>query len=156
MEGNPDRTFTVARVVPAPRETVFRAWTRPAELEKWWSIGEGWKTRSAEVDLRAGGKFSLLNEPLGGDAVMLTGEFLAVEPPQKLVYTWRFPGIGPKASTITVEFRDLGPQTEVAVTHAHASQEMIPGAIEGWEAALAGLLVFLSRLPKARHDSPVL
>ncbi len=152
MEENPDRTFTVARVVPAPRERVFRAWTRPAELKKWWSIGEGWKTQSAEVDLRVGGKFSLVNEPLGGGAVTVAGEFLAVEPPQKLVYTWRFPDIGPKASTITVEFKDLVAQTEVVVTHAQASQEMIPGAIEGWEAALAGLLIFLSRLPKARHD----
>jgi uncharacterized protein YndB with AHSA1/START domain len=151
-EEDSTETLTVTRVVPAPRNRVFRAWTVPSELKKWWTIGEGWKTSSAEIDLRVGGTFSIGNEPLGGGAVVISGKFLVVEPPRKLVYTWLFPGSTPEASTITVEFRDLGPQTEVVVTHAGASKEMLLGAIAGWEAALAGLLLFLQRLPKTRNS----
>jgi uncharacterized protein YndB with AHSA1/START domain len=152
MEESPGETLTVTRTVPAQRKRVFRAWTRPAELKKWWSIGEGWKTSSAKVDLRVGGKFSIGNEPPGGGAVVITGEFLVVEPPSKLVYTWIFPGNTTEESMITVEFRDLGKQTEVVVTHAKASKAMLLEAIEGWDTALAGLEVYLGRLAAAGHN----
>ena len=146
MGSEAGETLTVSRTIPAPRKRVFGAWTSPSELKKWWNIGEGWKTSSAEFDLRVGGKFSIANEPLGGGVVMITGEFLVVEPPSKLAYTWVFPGEKTEESMVTVEFRDLGKQTEVVVTHSKASKAMLLGAIEGWDAALVGLEVYLGRL----------
>ena len=140
---DPADTLTVSRVVPGKRNRVFRAWTKPSELKQWWTLGEGWTTSSVKVDLKVGGKFSFGNESESGGATTITGEFLVVEPPSKLVYTWRFPGAPPEAGTITVEFHDLGPQTEVVVTHTNVSKEMLLGAIQGWEAALASLIMFL-------------
>ena len=153
MEGDSDETLAVSRIVPAPRNRVFRAWTKPSEVKKWWTIGEGWKTSSAEIDLRVGGKLSIGNEPLGGGAVVITGEFVVVEPPSKLVYTWLFPGSPPDEGLVTVEFRDLGLQTEVVVTHSRASKDMLLGAIAGWQAALEGLQIFLIKEPKEPRDS---
>jgi len=101
-----------------------------------------------EIDLRVGGKFSFGNESDTGALTTITGEFLVVERPSKLVYTWRFPGAPSESSTITVEFHDMGPQTEVVVTHTKVSKEMLLGAIGGWEAAIAGLIMFLITPPK--------
>ena len=144
-----DETLTVSRTIPAPRTRVFKAWTTPSELTKWWTVGEGWKTPSAKVDLRVGGRFSIANEPLGGGALTITGEFLVVDPPNRLVYTWVFPGEKAEESMITVEFRELGNATEVVVTHSKASRAMLLQAIEGWDTALASLEVYLGRLAAA-------
>ena len=101
MGEEPGESLTVSRTIPAPRARVFKAWTTPSEVKKWWSLGEGWKTPKAEVDLRVGGKLSIANEPEGGGAVTITGEFVLVEPPNKLVYTWVFPGEKTEESLIT-------------------------------------------------------
>lgn len=113
-------------------------------MKKWWTIGEGWKTRFAEVDLRVGGKFTLGNEPAGGSILLITGEYLVVEPPDRLVYTWRFQGENPEESLITVEFKGDGDKTEIVVTHERASKEMAQGAIAGWEAVQHSLEAFSS------------
>jgi uncharacterized protein YndB with AHSA1/START domain len=135
-------TIRVRTVVPARKERVFRAWTEPSEVKRWWSIGEGWKTSFVDMDLRVGGKFTLGNEPADGNVVLITGEFLIVQPPDKLVYTWRFQGPKSEESVVKVEFRDLGDQTEVLMTHEH-SAEMGPSGEAAWNAVLQRLASLL-------------
>jgi len=67
-----------------------------------------------------------------------------VEPPDKLVYTWTFQLPKPEETLVTVEFRSLGDETEVLVTHEHSSKDMGPSAIAGWNASLDGLASLLS------------
>jgi uncharacterized protein YndB with AHSA1/START domain len=126
-------------VVAARKERVFRAWTEPSQLKRWWTIGEGWTTTFVDMDLRVGGRFTLGNAPADGSVVLITGEFLVIQPPDKLVYTWRFHAPKPEDGKVTVEFRGLGDRTEVIVTHEHVSKEMGPSAIAGWNAALQSL-----------------
>ena len=54
--------IVVTRVFDAPRERVWRAWTEPAELARWWGK-RGWTTppESVTMDVRPGGEFSLLS-----------------------------------------------------------------------------------------------
>ena len=54
----PTASLSLVRVFSAPREKVFRAWTDPAELKKWWGPEE-YTTPIVEVDLRAGGAIGL-------------------------------------------------------------------------------------------------
>jgi uncharacterized protein YndB with AHSA1/START domain len=136
-------TIRVRKVVPARKERVFRAWTDPAQMKQWWTIGEGWKTSFVEVDLRVGGRFAVGNEPATGSPLLIEGEFLVVQPPDKLVYTWRFQLPKPEETLVTVEFRSLGDETEVLVTHEHSSKEMGPSAVAGWNAALEALTSLL-------------
>jgi uncharacterized protein YndB with AHSA1/START domain len=136
-------TLRITKIVPATKERVFRAWTEPLHMKKWWRIGDGWTTPFVEVDLRVGGKISLGNQPSGGGTIIITGEFLIVEPPDRLVYTWRFPGARPEESLVTVEFKERGGQTEVVITHERSPKAMGPGAIAGWNAALEGLASYL-------------
>lgn len=64
---SPATTLRVARSFAAPREKVFRAWTDPEELKKWFGP-VGYSTLIAEVDLRVGGKYRLGMRKLpGGD-----------------------------------------------------------------------------------------
>jgi uncharacterized protein YndB with AHSA1/START domain len=117
-EANPQTTFRLTRTFPAPREKVFRAWTDPAELTKWWGP-EGYATPQAEVDLREGGRYRLAMRKLpDGETFYLTGTYREVRPPARLVYTWRWeaePELG--ETLVTVEFHSRGGSTEVIVTH---------------------------------------
>lgn len=148
MGADSTETLRVRKIVPAAKERVFRAWTEPAQLKKWWTIGEGWITSSVEVDLKVGGRFSVGNQPLGGGEVLITGRFLAIEPPDRLVYTWTFQGDVPEESTITVEFNEFGEQTEVVITHEKASKEMAAGALAGWHATLVSLVSYVVTNPR--------
>jgi uncharacterized protein YndB with AHSA1/START domain len=143
MASQPTETIRVRKLVPAPKERVFRAWTDPSEVKRWWNIGEGWKTSFVDMDLRVGGRFKVGNQPAAGDVLLITGEFLVVQPPDKLVYTWRFEAPKPEDSVVTVEFRGLGDETEVFLTHEHSSKEMGPSAVAGWNSALQSLASLL-------------
>ena len=113
-----ETSVQLRRTFAAPREKVFRAWTDPEELKRWWGP-EGYATPSAQADLRVGGTYRLGMQKLpAGDIFYLAGTYREVRPPERLVYTWRWeaePELG--ESLVTVEFRDLGQSTEVVVTH---------------------------------------
>jgi uncharacterized protein YndB with AHSA1/START domain len=81
-----------ARLIPAPRERVFRAWTDPDQLRRWWGPGR-FTTRHAEVDLRPGGGYVLVMQPPDGTPMRLAGTYREVRPPERLVYTWRWEGV---------------------------------------------------------------
>jgi uncharacterized protein YndB with AHSA1/START domain len=144
MASDPTEVIIVRKVFPAPKERVFRAWTEPSQVKRWWSIGEGWKTSFVDMDVRVGGKFRLGNEPPDGNVVLITGEFLVVQPPDKLVYTWHFEAPKPEESVVKVEFRGVGDETEVLITHEHASKEMGPSGEAAWINVLQRLASLLS------------
>ncbi len=79
----------IVRTIEAPREQVFRAWTDPDELRRWWGPGE-FRCPEAQVDLRPGGSYRLVMQPTAGDPFVLGGTYREVEPPARLVYTWRW------------------------------------------------------------------
>ena len=111
-------TLNLRRIFKAPRKKVFRAWTDPEELKKWWGP-EGYATPSAEVDLRVGGKYRLGMRKLpDGEIFYLSGIYREVRPPERLVYTWRWEAQPEHGETlVTVEFREVGDSTEVVLTH---------------------------------------
>jgi uncharacterized protein YndB with AHSA1/START domain len=132
------------RTFDASRDEVFRAWTDPEEFKRWWGPGL-FTTPSAEIDLRPGGRYEVVMQPPDGGALLLTGEFREVVPPERLVYTWRWdigvPDI--QESLVTVEFLDRGDATEVVLVHEHAAGSELDPYQMGWESGLeklAGLL----------------
>src|SRR5262249_53288912 len=78
----------LARVVNAPREVVFRMHPEPEQLARWFGP-EGFTVSSVDADVRIGGTYRLEMQPPEGDAFFLGGEFLDIEPPQRLSYTFR-------------------------------------------------------------------
>jgi uncharacterized protein YndB with AHSA1/START domain len=77
------------RTFAAPREEVFRAWTEPEVLRRWWAAAPTWECPVAETDVRVGGRYRLtMRDPDSGKEHTVGGEYVAVESPQRLVYTW--------------------------------------------------------------------
>jgi uncharacterized protein YndB with AHSA1/START domain len=71
-----------ARVFDAPTEQVFRLFTDPTWLAKWWGP-HGFTTPEIQIDPRVGGSLRFTMQPPKGEAFPLSGEFLEIQPPSK-------------------------------------------------------------------------
>jgi uncharacterized protein YndB with AHSA1/START domain len=145
-------TLGMTRVLRARRPTVFRALTEPGELAKWWGP-HGFTTPSAEVDLRVGGSYRFGMQPPEGDLFYLTGEFREVDPPARLVYTfrWEDPTPDDRETVVTLLLRDLGESTELVFTQGtFAAERRRALHEEGWTNSLDRLEELMS--PAARLE----
>ena len=116
--------ITLRRTIPARRGEVFRAWTDPAELKRWWAR-PGFTVVDAQVDLRIGGGFRIDTRPDVGNVFSVFGSYREVRPPERLVYTWAWQGTRMDGieTLVTVDFREVGQDTEVLMTHEGFSTE---------------------------------
>lgn len=126
------------RKIEAPPDRVFDAFTRPDLLSKWF-------TTAAEADLRVGGRYR------NGDHD--TGEFLAIERPGLLRFTWENADHCP-GTTVEVVFRPLGEHaSEVSLRHrAIETSEGAADMSEGWSWALDSLKSFIERGKPIPHS----
>lgn len=83
---NPKTDLVLERVVDVTPELVWKAWTTPEHLKRWFTPTP-WKTVHCEIDLRPGGKFHTVMESPEGQRVPNTGCYLEVVPNRKLVWT---------------------------------------------------------------------
>jgi uncharacterized protein YndB with AHSA1/START domain/DNA-binding transcriptional ArsR family regulator len=141
MQGDGDGVpiaIRLRRYFRAPPEKVFRAWTQPDALKKWWCPA-GWRATAIEVDTRVGGEYRIGMRRDAGDAeVWVRGHFLDVSPPQRLRYTWRWEGAFERISEtlVTVEFARSGSGTELTLCHERfADAEVRQQHWIGWVAA---------------------
>jgi uncharacterized protein YndB with AHSA1/START domain len=145
--GAPDDQVRIVRTIEAPRDEVFRAWTDPEQLRRWWGPGE-FTCPEAEVDLQPGGTYKLVMQPTAGDPFVLGGTFREVEVPERLVYTWRWetgPAADGSESLVSVEFHDRGDVTELVLVHSDfpPSHGAAPYQM-GWEGGLVKLEAMMS------------
>lgn len=91
-EADPKLDLVLERTIDVPRSLVWKAWTEPEHLMKWFTPIP-WKTVSCEIDLRPGGIFSTtMRSPEGVDMPASEGCYLEVVENEKLVFT---DGLGP-------------------------------------------------------------
>src|SRR5262245_32233949 len=76
----------ITREFDAPKELVYRAWTTPELIERWWSGNQG-LTTLADVDLRVGGRWRYVHESHDGFEVAFHGEFRELVPAERIVST---------------------------------------------------------------------
>jgi uncharacterized protein YndB with AHSA1/START domain len=102
----------MSRIFNAPRSLVWKVWTDPQHLARWWGPFVPENT-SAEIDFRVGGEFRVLMTAPDGQVVPAAGEFLEIVEPERIVYEGdaRAPtacgcGLPPKAR-VTVLFEEL-------------------------------------------------
>jgi uncharacterized protein YndB with AHSA1/START domain len=134
--------FEIRRRFRSPREKVFGAWTRPEALRKWW-FPSGWVPETIELDLRVGGAYSVSMRRDGiGAQVSVRGNFLEVQPPERLKFTWRWEGafdLMPE-TVVTIEFLEFGGGTELILRHENFADPHIGRQHRsGWIAACARL-----------------
>jgi uncharacterized protein YndB with AHSA1/START domain len=133
----------VRRSIRASPERIFDAWTQPKQLRRWWGP-RSVECVGAEVDLRIGGRYRIANQFPDGKILWISGEFEAIEPPHKLVYTWRLGAEGAAAERVTVTFEAHGEVTEVIVAHERIPSEALRDMHEqGWVGCLDGLVEYM-------------
>ena len=82
----------IVREFAAPAHLVWKAWTTPELIQRWWHAKRG-EVKSAEVDLRVGGKWRwVMVTTEGGFEVAFHGEYREIVPHERLVYTEVFEG----------------------------------------------------------------
>ncbi|MBI3024894.1 MAG: SRPBCC domain-containing protein [Candidatus Tectomicrobia bacterium] len=132
-------TLRLTRTFNAPRERVFRAWTDPEQLKQWWGPKD-FDCIEAQSDPRPGGKYRItIRGREKGEVYTAYGEYKEVAPPARLVCTWRWEqwDAAMWETLLTVEFRDLGGATELALTHERFRGESMRGEHgEGWASCL--------------------
>jgi uncharacterized protein YndB with AHSA1/START domain len=145
QQSTPDTSLQMRRTFSAPRQRVFRAWTDPNELARWFAPSADYSTVVPEFDLRVGGKYRLEIHHKGGNVHRLWGIYREIRPPEKLVFTWRWDGDTlSQDSVVTIEFHDLGNSTEVVLTH-----ELLPNIeerekhVHGWNGCLEQLAKYV-------------
>jgi uncharacterized protein YndB with AHSA1/START domain len=126
-----ERVVVIRRTIAAPRERVFEAWLDPATLSRFMVPGD--VSRSiAEVDARVGGRFRIVMQHGRGGAEHW-GEYLEIDPPSRLSFTWISDSTDRKTTTVTIELhpRPDG-NTDLVLTH-HGLPDRSAGAHEsGW------------------------
>ena len=121
-------------VMPSPPARMFALFTEPSSIRKWFG-GEEVEVAGAVLDLQPGGAYSITVRDAAGDSV-ISGRFLVVEVPARLVYTWKLEGpMGATTeTTVTVEFRELGAGTELLLEHGPFPEPPIRALhAQGWE-----------------------
>src|SRR5580693_4900052 len=97
---SPLLALDIHRVLRASPARVFRAWTEPAELRRWFGAAQGYTTPIAEVELRVGGRFRIGMQAPNTTAVSVaTGVYEEIVAASRLVKTWRWDHEGPDSST---------------------------------------------------------
>ena len=114
-----DREIVIMREFDAPRRRVFEAWTDP-QVKQWYGCGES-QLVSCEIDLRIGGEYRyVLLGPHGGEHTM-TGRYLEVVAPDRLVYTERYVSeqFESDEAFVTVTFVERDGRTKLTSTVLH-------------------------------------
>jgi uncharacterized protein YndB with AHSA1/START domain len=135
-----DEAVVIRRTIAASAESLFHAWTDPAQLARWMSpVGHA----VAEVDARVGGRIRVT---MAGDGRTIehTGEYLAVDRPHRLVFTWRSPYTGGLASRVTVQLTEGADGTELTLRHELLPREAISSHAGGWGSMLDRLAALLA------------
>ena len=127
-----DPVLVVRRAFPAPREQVFRAWTEAQALEGWFKP-EGQQTHVVQLDLCVGGSYQFDFRTMTGEQSSVSGTYLEIVPPEKLVFTWLSLATDDRETLVTVEFVERSGVTEVVLTHERLSDgEMVTQHRFGW------------------------
>jgi uncharacterized protein YndB with AHSA1/START domain len=137
-----DATLILKRMLNAPPERAFRAWTSAEHIQQWMRPEPGMVVPLASMDLRVGGKFRIQMKMPDGEFFTVVGVFQEVKAPERLVYTWdwekdgsgeEFGEVEGKPSLVTVEFLKRGERTELVLTHSRfATVESRDSHAQGW------------------------
>jgi len=126
------QVLVVRRLIAVPRERVFEAWLDSESLAHWMRPAD-FTHATVTVDPRVGGGFRIVMEGRtdGGDYEH-RGEYLAIEPPSLLSFTWISQATDHKPTVVTIEFHERGPVTELVLTHRRLAPKAVEAHRQGW------------------------
>ena len=130
-------------LISAPPEAIYDAWTDPEQLKLWFFGGETDHVSLAETDPRVGGKYLIVMSNDEKDWEH-RGEYLEIERPNRLVFTWHTPSIDFQESLVTVTLTAEGEKTRLRLVHERLPADMVEAHRKGWTELFTKLENFLA------------
>lgn len=144
-----ERVLILSRIFDAPRSLVFKVWTQPEHLARWWGP-HGYTVISYKADVQPGGTFRFGIRSPEGTEHWAHGVYREVIAPERLVFTtaWEHPDGTPKHETqVTLTFADKDDKTKLtlrqAVFESVTARDLHRG---GWSSTLDLLAEYLATL----------
>jgi uncharacterized protein YndB with AHSA1/START domain len=141
-----DDQILITREFDAPRHLVYKAWTTPELVRRWWHANRGEMT-ICEIDLRVGGKWRYVMVADGGMEVAFHGEYREIVPNERIVSTEVFEGMPDAEAVNTLTLAETDGRTRVELLVQHASKEHRDAHVSsGMEAGLQDALDLLEQV----------
>ena len=142
-----ERELVITRVFDAPPHLVFKAWTEPERLVRWWGP-QGFTTPSCTMDVRPGGAFRFCMRSPEGIDHWLQGVYREIVEPERLVCTWAWEdaeGTPGHETLLTVSFAAHGAKTRLTLRQAVFETVTARDAHQsGWSGGLDRLAEYLA------------
>lgn len=135
-----DRRLVLTRILDAPIERVYAAWTDTEMLRKWFCPGPTMSVPEAELDVREGGSYRILMQNADGETWSPSGTYEKVVPNRQLIFSWRWRD-SELTTRVTVDLRALSDsRTELTLTHEGFPDDATREShYEGWDGCLTRL-----------------
>jgi uncharacterized protein YndB with AHSA1/START domain len=144
-----DERILITREFDAPRHLVWRAWTEPELVGRWWSGNRG-ETTVVEIDLRVGGTWRCVMVADDGLEAAFRGEYREIVPNERIVATEVYEGMPEAVALNTVTFAESDGRTTLTMLVEHASKEARDAHIaSGMEAGMREAMDLLERVANA-------
>ena len=144
-----DEQILITREFDAPKHLVYKAWTTPALVKRWWA-GQRGEVTSVEIDLRVGGRWRYVMVAGGGFEVAFHGEYREIVPDERIVHTEVFeqPGVPEEDGVLNVvTFTEVDGRTTLTLLVQAASREQRDAIMSsGMEAGMQEQMEALDRL----------
>ena len=144
-----DDQILITREFAAPKHLVYKAWTTPELVRRWWTARRGEMT-TCEIDLRVGGMWRYAMVADGGFEVAFHGEYRELVPNERLVSTEVYEGIPDaeeNAALNTLTLSEVDGRTTLTVLVQHATKEGRDAHIEsGMEAGMQDAMDLLEQV----------
>jgi uncharacterized protein YndB with AHSA1/START domain len=129
VERTSDRELTVTRIFNGPARIVFKAWTTPELMMRWWAPKSfGITFISCEIDARTGGSYRFVfGHPSSDQPAAFFGTYIEVVPNARLV--WTNEEGGESGAVTTVTFEERGGETVVVLRDLYPTKEALDEAI---------------------------
>jgi uncharacterized protein YndB with AHSA1/START domain len=138
-----DTQILIRRVFDVPRHLVYRAWTTPELIKRWWSAKRGTVT-VADVDLRVGGTWRWVMMTDRGFEVAFHGEYKEIVPNERLVFTEVYDAMPEAGSLNTATFVEHNGRTTLTILVDHQTKANRDAHVNsGMEAGLQDALDLL-------------
>jgi uncharacterized protein YndB with AHSA1/START domain len=124
-----DREIVMTRTFDAPRELVFRAYTDPGSIPRWWGPRR-LTTTVDRMEVRPGGVWRFVHRGPDGDEHAFNGVYREIVPPARLVYTFEYEGMPGHVMLETVTFEEHDGRTRLTDTALFETVEDRDGMLE--------------------------
>jgi len=117
-----DEQILITREFDAPRHLVYKAYTTPELVRRWWS-GQRGEVTSVEIDLRVGGMWRYVMIANDGFEVAFHGEYREIVPDERIVSTEVFEGMPGAEALDTTTLAEVDGRTTMTILVEHATKE---------------------------------